>query len=174
MKRHQQWIISGLLAAVCSSAAWAQTPPPPPPAEPGHPHHPAGHMDMEKWQEKARERMAKRQAELHDQLKITAAQEGVWKAFIQSMEPKMPPKPRDPQEMDKLNAVERMEKNLDSMREHQAQMQTRLTAMKNLYAALNPEQQKIFDEQHKRIKKEMQDRMAKQMMRRDPPAPDRP
>ncbi|MET3136141.1 putative secreted protein [Undibacterium sp. GrIS 1.2] len=73
-------------------------------AVPPPPHQKAG-MDQAKWAEKMQERMAKHIAELHDKLKITAAQEPAWKTFIESTKPSMPPGAQamrpDHKEMDK-------------------------------------------------------------------------
>ncbi|MBC3932504.1 Spy/CpxP family protein refolding chaperone [Undibacterium curvum] len=179
MKSIQTVIQSVLLTSgiVLSAAASAQSVPPQPPPPPPHGAHgqegaPGHHaMDMAKWQEKMKERMAKRQAELRDLLKLTPAQEPAWKTFVQSMEPKGMTLPQDPKEMDKLSTPERMERSLERMKEHQASLQNRLAALKNFYGSLTPEQQKLFDENHRRIKKDMQDRMAKEMQRKDGPPP---
>ncbi|MBR7784636.1 Spy/CpxP family protein refolding chaperone, partial [Undibacterium luofuense] len=98
---------------------------------------------MAKWQEKMKERMAKRQAELHELLKLTPAQEPAWKTYVQSMELKNMPQPQDPREMDKLSTPERMERSLERMKEHQASLQNRLAALKTFYGTLTPEQQKL-------------------------------
>lgn len=157
----KQLIATGLLWSLLSGYAAAQTMPPdaPPPSP----------AEQQKRLEEMREKMARRQAELHEQLKITPAQEGVWKAFVQSIEPRLPAA-KEAGDADKMNAVERMEKNLENLRDHQVRAQARLTALKNLYSSLTPEQQKRFDDHHKQVRKEMQGRMAKQMMRNDAPA----
>ncbi|MFZ6688918.1 Spy/CpxP family protein refolding chaperone [Undibacterium sp. SXout11W] len=113
--------------------------------------------------EKMKEHLAKHQAEMHDRLKITSAQEPAWKTFSQAMAPaNMPPRPQE-SDVEKLNTPERMALSLARMKQHEATMQTRLNAVKTLYAVLTPEQQKIFDEGHNRMRKEMQERMARQM-----------
>lgn len=119
--------------------------------------------DPAKWAEKMKERMAKHQAELHDKLKITAAQEPAWKTFIDAMNPGSMPARPDRKEMEKLTTPERMEKGLEKMKEHLAKMQTRLTALKTFYAVLTPEQQKIFDDSHRRMASHMRERMGKAM-----------
>ncbi|NDI85297.1 Spy/CpxP family protein refolding chaperone [Undibacterium crateris] len=166
-------LTSGIALSATASAQSAPLQPPPPPpgahSQEGAPGHHA--MDMAKWQEKMKERMAKRQAELRDLLKLTPAQEPAWKTFVQAMEPKSMPLPQDPKEMEKLSTPERMERSLERMKEHQASLQIRLAALKNFYAGLTPEQQKLFDENHHRIKKDMHDRMAKEMQRKDGPPP---
>src|SRR5450830_924648 len=109
-------------------------------------------QEIEKWQEKRKEQMAKHQSELHDKLKIMPAQEPAWVV-------------EEPfnQDADKLSTPERMARSLEKMKHRENLMQTRLEAVKVFYAALTPEQQKIFDETHARAQKEMQERMARQM-----------
>jgi len=113
--------------------------------------------------EKMKEHMAKHQAEMHDRLKITSTQESAWKTFSQAMAAaNMPPRTQE-SDIEKLNTPERMALSLARMKQHEATMQTRLNAVKTLYAILTPEQQKIFDEGHNRMRKDMQERMARQM-----------
>jgi protein CpxP len=97
--------------------------------------------------EQMQERIAKRQAELHDKLKLTPAQEPAWKGFAEKMKPGARPARPDPAEMAKLTAPERMERMLGMMREAEKRMADRLAAVKEFYAVLTPEQQKIFNEQ---------------------------
>lgn len=94
--------------------------------------------------EKMRERHL---ASLHDELKLTAQQEGAWKKFTAS-QPKMDKSTRpDPDEMEKLSAPQRMEKMLEHMRTMEKDMTTHLAALKEFYAVLTPEQQKAFDDE---------------------------
>ena len=85
-------------------------------------------------------------AVLHDKLKLTAQQETAWKKFAASQP--IPDKSArlDPAEMEKLNAPQRLEKGLEHMRAMEARLTEHLAALKEFYAALTPEQQKIFDE----------------------------
>ncbi len=101
--------------------------------------------DRAKFQERMKERMAKRQAELHDKLKLTAEQEPAWKSFTEKMKPANPPTRPDRAEMDKLTAPERMERGLAMMKEREKIMADRLTAVKEFYAVLTLEQQKVFN-----------------------------
>ena len=95
---------------------------------------------MEKWHEK-------HQAALHDKLKLSAQQETAWKKFsaIQPMMGKM--ERPDPAEMEKLNAPQRLEKGLERMKAVEGKLTEHLAALKEFYAVLTPEQQKIFDQQ---------------------------
>jgi Spy/CpxP family protein refolding chaperone len=95
---------------------------------------------MEKWHEK-------HQAALHEKLKLTAQQETAWKKFSSS-QPMLDKAARpDPAEMEKLNAPQRMEKGLEHMKAMEAKLTEHLAALKEFYAVLTPEQQKIFDQQ---------------------------
>jgi protein CpxP len=97
---------------------------------------------------KFKERMEKRQAELHDKLALTANQEAAWKTFTASMAPAADHAKRpDRAEWDKLSAPERMEKMLDRSKQRQDAMATRLQAVKKFYAQLTPEQQKVFNDE---------------------------
>ena len=147
--------------AASAGSALAQSSAPPSASAPAG--HGQPHGDPAKWAEKMKERMAKHQAELHDKLKITAAQEPAWKTFIDGMNPGAMPARPDRKVMEKLTTPERMEKGLEKMKEHLAKMQTRLTSLKTFYAVLTPEQQKIFDESHRRMASHMRERMGKQM-----------
>ncbi|MFZ6681493.1 Spy/CpxP family protein refolding chaperone [Undibacterium sp. Tian12W] len=147
--------------SMIGSAGSALAQPPSPASASANAGHGQPHGDPAKWAEKMKERMAKHQAELHDKLKITAAQEPAWKTFIDAMNPGAMPARPDRKEMEKLTTPERMEKGLEKMKEHLAKMQTRLTALKTFYAVLTPEQQKIFDESHRRMASHMRDRMGK-------------
>ncbi len=96
-----------------------------------------------RW-EKMREQ---HQTALHDKLKLTVQQETAWKKFV-SVKPVMDPATRpDPAEMAKLNAPQRLEKGLEHMHAMEARLTEHLAALKDFYAVLTPEQQKIFDDQ---------------------------
>lgn len=86
-------------------------------------------------------------ATLHFKLKLTAQQETAWKKFAAS-KPILDKTARlDPAEMEKLNAPQRLEKGLEHMRAMEARLTEHLAVLKEFYAVLTPEQQKIFDEQ---------------------------
>ena len=86
-------------------------------------------------------------AKLHDKLKLTAQQEPAWKKFAAN-KPMLDKTTRpDPAEMEKLNAPQRLEKGLEHMKAMEAKLTEHLAALKEFYAVLTPEQQKIFDNQ---------------------------
>lgn len=86
-------------------------------------------------------------ATLHDKLKLTAQQETAWKKFAANKPMFDKANRPDPAEMQKLNAPQRMEKGMEHMKAMETKMTEHLAALKEFYAVLTPEQQKIFDEQ---------------------------
>lgn len=104
-------------------------------------------MNSAERRQHMQERMAKRQAELHDKLKLSAAQEPAWKTFTDRMNPGNPPARPDDAELANLSAPERMERGLAMMKEGEKRMADRLAAVKEFYAVLTPEQQKIFNDE---------------------------
>ena len=102
--------------------------------------------------------MARRQAEMKAKLKITPAQEGAWASFTAAMQPPAyvggRPTPEQRAEIDKLTTPERIDKmralRTERMTRMSAAMDKRGEASKTFYAALTPEQQKVFDTEHKK------------------------
>ena len=97
------------------------------------------------------EKRAARQAKLQDALKLTPAQQPVWQAFVASMTPAHKGE-RAGQRLGKearaaLSAPQRMERRIAMQKQRTARMEARLSALNSLYAALTPEQRKVFDEQ---------------------------
>jgi len=102
-----------------------------------------------------RERMEHMRAEhlrlLHDALGIRADQEGAWQAFVAAMTP--PPGAEAHRwdgegtegEMRHLTTPERLDRMQARMAEHMAAFQRHAAAVKALYAALTPAQQRTFD-----------------------------
>lgn len=89
---------------------------------------------------------AQRQADLKAKLKLTAEQDSAWAAFTTAMTP--PGMPRmNPAEMQSLTTPQRIEKMQAMKAERDSQMSKRMEAAKAFYAALTPEQQKVFDAQ---------------------------
>ena len=113
-----------------------------------------GHHDPAKMQAMA----AGRQAAMKAKLNITPAQEGAWTSFTAAMQlpAGMRARPTSEQraEFDKLGTPERIDK-MRAMRAQRtaamsAQMDKRGEATKTFYAALSPEQQKVFDTEHQK------------------------
>lgn len=97
--------------------------------------------------ERMKELFEKRQAQLHDKLKLNANQESAWNAYIAKVRPTDVPARPDRSEIEKLPAPERMDRMLNFMKEGEKRMADRAAATKEFYAALTPEQQKIFNDE---------------------------
>ena len=109
----------------------------------------AGAMDparMAEMQKKMTERHAAHQAKLKADLKITAAQEPAWNAYV-ARTAHEPRKPVAAEDWSKLTTPQRLDKMQALKAERDAEMTKRIDATKSLYAALTPEQQKAFDAQ---------------------------
>jgi Spy/CpxP family protein refolding chaperone len=104
--------------------------------------------------------------QLHDALKLTAAQEAGWKKLIESEQPR-PSTPAAEQREDwsKLSTPERAEKMLALTRAREQQMGDYVVALKAFYATLSTEQKKTFEDVHASQRGEM---------RRMPAAPGTP
>lgn len=92
------------------------------------------------------ERMAKRQAALHDKLGLSTTQEAAWKTYtdkLQALAPTAPPAAL----VTAATAPERADGMVASLQTAQQRAVTRAQAVKEFYAVLSPEQQKIFDSQ---------------------------
>ncbi|MBB5391087.1 MULTISPECIES: Spy/CpxP family protein refolding chaperone [unclassified Herbaspirillum] len=155
MSNFKTRILAGIAAASISAvtvAAFAQVPPP----EGQHGRAPSAEQIA-----RFEQMRAKRQAELHDKLKITASQEAAWKLFLD----KTQPAPFDPaarpskEEFAKLTTPERLDKKLEFMRKREAFAEQRIAATKEFYAALSPEQQKTFDTEFAKMERHHFERM---------------
>lgn len=109
----------------------------------------------EQMQERMQQRMqvmqkrhAEHQAQLKNSLKITASQEAAWDAYVAATA-HQPGKhePMAREDWSKLTTPERIEKMQALRTERDATMNQRMEATKTFYAALTPEQQKVFDAQ---------------------------
>lgn len=96
---------------------------------------------------KMQERMDEHAQRLHDALKITPAQEGAWQAYLSARKSNMPQHDQiDRAAMKEMPAPQRMEKHIEMAKARITRMESNLAATKTFYAALTPEQQKLFDE----------------------------
>jgi protein CpxP len=149
-------VLAGIMAAA-SLAAVAQTATPGAPATATAPaqagphagHHGKHRHDPAKMQA----RIAKHQAEL----KAKPAQEAAWSAYTAALQPQARPAGQRPDraamraEFEKLTTPQRIDKmnalRAQRMAEMNAKMTQRGEATKTFYAALNADQQKVFDSQ---------------------------
>lgn len=152
-------VLAGLLAAFGVSAMAQSAAPAAPGAAASSPssqhmgQH-MGHPDPAKMQAM----MAKHQADLKDRLQLTPAQEGAWTAYTAAMQRPagMGMRLSDAQraEMSQLSTPERIDKmraiRTERMAQMTAEMDKRANAVKTFYAALTPEQQKVFDAAHQK------------------------
>jgi hypothetical protein len=141
---HKHLLTAGLLAAVGLSAL-AQ----PAPGTGG----PGGHgqMDPARMQEmraRMEQRMNDRLEFFKFKLKITPAQEGAWSTWTAAMKPTgaRPQRP-DRAEFERMTTPERIDRIRAMRATRQAEMDKRFDATKVLYAQLNPDQRKVFDEE---------------------------
>jgi len=121
-------------------------------AKPGKPGHPkAEHKKLDPAERHARmqKRMAERQAQLKDKLKLSGAQESAWASYTGSMKPPAPPAAGQPRasraDFAKLTTPERLDRMQARQAERQARFAERAQVTKQFYAQLTPEQQKTFD-----------------------------
>ena len=139
------------LAAVAMTAAssvYAQTSTSSSNAMPGMGMHTADGLEHAKMAEKMKAGMLRHLSEMHDKLKLSAAQEPVWKNFTDAITSGAMPAHPDRAAMEKMTAPERMEKMLALFKERLGRMESHLAALKTFYAVLTPEQKKIVDAQH--------------------------
>lgn len=103
---------------------------------------------MAQRMEQMQKRHAEHQAQLKTTLKITAAQEPAWNAYVAGTAhmPRMGHQAKG-EDWSKLTTPQRLDKMQAHKAERDAQMSKRIDAVKTFYAALTPEQQKVFDTQ---------------------------
>jgi protein CpxP len=108
----------------------------------------SGHAQYspEQRQERMKAHFAKRSAALRDSLKLTASQEPAWNNFLAATQQGQRMQRPDRAQWAALSAPERMEKELAMMKTREAGMSQRLDATRTFYAALSPEQQKVFND----------------------------
>jgi hypothetical protein len=129
MKRSLFFAVAAGLALVAGAAAAQPAPPGP------------GFADRE---QRVQERRAQMADDLRLILRIRPDQETAFAAFQQAMVPPAPPEergppPETPSTLDRLGEAERR------LGDREGRLRRRLEAARTLYAALSPEQQKVFD-----------------------------
>lgn len=93
------------------------------------------------------EHMEKHRARLHDKLKLAPEQEAAWKVFAEKTKPHAPQIKVIRSELAALPAPARMDRMIALMKEREGRMMDMAAAVKEFYAVLTPDQQKLFDEQ---------------------------
>ena len=119
-------------------------------AQAGHAAH-AGHGQHQRMTPEQRAQFrAQRIARLHDELKITPAQENAWNAFVASMQPPARQQ-HDRAAWANLTAPERMAKMIDHQKQRTAALEQRQGALNTFYSVLNADQKKTFDDKAARF-----------------------
>lgn len=92
------------------------------------------------------QKMAERQAAFKTELKLTPEQEPAWNAFVAHTQPQArPARDHTREDWSKLTTPQRLDKMQALKAERDAAMAKRTDAIKSFYAALNADQQKVFD-----------------------------
>lgn len=92
------------------------------------------------------QKMAERQAAFKAELKLTPEQEPAWNAFVARTQPQArPARDHSREDWSKLTTPQRLDKMQALKAERDAAMAKRTEAIKSFYAALNADQQKVFD-----------------------------
>ena len=118
----------------------------------------SGHM-KERMHERMQARQAKHLQELKAKLQLAPTQDAAWTGFTGVLQARPAPhtSPGAGQDLAQLNTPERLERMKAMRTQHQSEMNAfmdrRADATKALYAALNPEQQKVFDAETARMMK---------------------
>jgi uncharacterized glyoxalase superfamily metalloenzyme YdcJ len=146
VRKHVLFALAALSMGGAALAAQADTPAP---TQGQHPH-----LTQEQRQAKMAEFKGKMDAQraqhlqqLHDALKLSAAQEQGWNAFAASMKPAAHEQHADRAALANLPAPERMQKMIDFSKQRTAEMETHLAALNTFYSTLSADQKKVFDEQ---------------------------
>jgi len=145
MKTYRKHLLAALSALTLGAAALgahAQTADQPTTPQARHGAH-AQHQKL--TPEQRAQFRAQRIAKLHDELKITPAQENAWKAFVASMQPPAHQQ-HDRAAWANLTAPERMAKMIERQKQRTAALEQRQGALNTFYSVLNADQKKTFDE----------------------------
>lgn len=147
-RKTRQIVWTGLLASVAFAAS-AQTPPPAPTAgaPDAAPRMEQRHGgDPAKRFEQMQQRRAQHLAALKEKLKLDASQESAWGSFATAQQPAARPMQRPSrEELAKMTTPQRLDLMQQRRTERTAAFSKRADATRSFYAALKPEQQKIFD-----------------------------
>ncbi|WP_137918181.1 Spy/CpxP family protein refolding chaperone [Hydrogenophaga sp. 2FB] len=95
------------------------------------------------------QKMAERQAVLKAELKLKPEQEPAWNAFVARTQPQARPAPQGAREdWSRLTTPQRLDKVQALKTQRDAAFAQRTDAIRSFYAALDAEQQKVFDAKH--------------------------
>lgn len=100
----------------------------------------------ERMQAQMDKRQTEHQERLKTALKLTPTQESAWKSYVQASQ--RPPRPNDPKpDWATLTTPQRLDQLETWQQMQQKHAQQRISATREFYAGLSPEQQKVFDTQ---------------------------
>ncbi|SFD74975.1 Spy/CpxP family protein refolding chaperone [Paracidovorax konjaci] len=141
---------AALMAALAVPAFAQPAPVAPPPAGAAAPGAERPHRMPSPEERQAR--MARHAEALKQKLQLTPAQQPAWDAFTAAMQPQGPrPARLDAQGLDQLTTPERIDRMRALRAQRSAEADRRDDAVKTFYAALNPAQQKVFDQESRRM-----------------------
>jgi hypothetical protein len=103
-------------------------------------------MDPAQMQRMREERMNRRLGELKQILQITPQQEGAWSSWTSALKPTQRQR-LDRVEFARMTTPERIDRIRAVRSQRNAEMDKRLEATRTFYAALTPQQQRLFDAQ---------------------------
>ena len=104
--------------------------------------------DPAQHHQRMEQRLAERQQKLKADLKLTPAQESAWTRYTDAFKrPAQPAQRPDRDAMARMTTPERLDQMQARKAERDAHMNRIVEATRALYAALSPEQQKVFDQQ---------------------------
>jgi len=142
MKTYRKHLITALSALTLGAAALgahAQT------ADQPAPQARHGMQHQKLTPEQRAQFRAQRIAKLHDELRITPAQETAWNAFVTSMQPPAHQQ-HDRAAWANLTAPERMAKSIERQKQRTAALEQRQASLNTFYSVLSADQKKTFDE----------------------------
>lgn len=99
-----------------------------------------------RMQERARQHVARRAAELKAQLKLSAEQESAWATYLAAMKPPARPVQPSAEDVARMTTPERLDRLRELRKQRDAEFDQREAATRTFYAALTAEQKKIFDD----------------------------
>lgn len=106
-----------------------------------------GMPERAQMQAKMADMYAKRQARLHDLLKLTAQQESAWATYQAAIKPAAGDHAWPERgAAAKMTAPERLSKMLEHHKQRQAKMEAHLAALNTFYGQLSSEQKAVFDD----------------------------
>jgi hypothetical protein len=151
-RRHTLMLLLGTASLLAQAQTTGTTPAMP--VGPAHQGVHQGHMN-----ERMQARQAKHLQELKAKLQLAPTQDAAWTGFTGVLQARPTPHtaPGTGQDWAQLSTPERLERMKAMRTQHQSEMNAfmdrRADATKALYAALSPEQQKVFDAETARMMK---------------------